>query len=369
MERKLEGRRVRPALVWFGVFAGVGLVQGLLIAFMRRASHAPNNSPDVLFQLSGALGAWALLPLVQLVVSRAPPPSRPGGEGAPSSSRSGWAAFVGTHVVGYLCFALLHVAAIRALRRLFLALSLVSVTDGSLEVRLLWEMQNDMVVYAGVASLLTVFKAWRERDDIALRTSALEARLAEAKLDALSARVDPHFFYNALNTISATMYEDLPRTERYLSHLAELMRASLRAGDTVWTLGEERAHTERYLDLMIARFGERLHAEWRQGGAPADARVPRFSIQTLVENAVKHNDSRRQSLSVTIETRLSKEGVEVTVSDDGMGFTSDASGHGRGLARLDETLRLLHGPSARLEWGSTDVGGARVRFIVPHPAP
>ncbi len=360
---------MRPALIWFGVFAGVGLVQGVLIAIMRHASHAPSNSPDVLFQLSGALGAWALLPLVQLVVSRAPAPSPPGVGDTPSRSRSGWPAFVGTHVVGYLCFSLLHVAAIRALRWLFLALSLVRVADGSLEVRLLWEMQNDMVVYAGVASLLTVFKAWRERDDIALRTSALEARLAEAKLDALTARVDPHFFYNALNTISATMYEDLPRTERYLSHLAELMRASLRAGDTVWTLGEERAHTERYLDLMVARFGERLRAEWRQGSAPEGARVPRFSIQTLVENAVKHNDSRRQSLSITIETRLSGDGVEITVSDDGMGFTTDASSQGRGLGRLDETLRLLHGASARLEWGASDEGGARVRFTVPHPAP
>jgi LytS/YehU family sensor histidine kinase len=226
-----------------------------------------------------------------------------------------------------------------------------------------------MVVYGGAAAMLTVVKAWKERDDSALRSAALEASLAEAKLEALSAQVDPHFFYNALNTISAVMYEDLPKSERFLDNLATIMRATLRHRGRTWTIQEEHDHTERYVELLVARFGERLRVDWKQALPAGDVSVPRFAVQTLVENAIKHNARRREPLTVTIDVRKSDGALQIIVADDGVGFLAGASGGGRGLERLEETLRLLHGERAVFERGASEAGGARVRFVVPCSAP
>jgi two-component system LytT family sensor kinase len=348
----LPASRLRRALLWLALFAGVGCAQGVLIELLR------GDTPDrqlLIFQLTGAVGAWASLPLVQVVVASAR---------APQGSLRTWLRFLSTHALGYLAFSLLHVAFIRMLRWALLQLSIVSVADGSLRVRLLWELQNDMVVYAGVAAVLTMLRAWRDRDDAAVRSHTLELRLAEAKLDALAARVDPHFFYNALNTISATMYEDLPRTERYLSHLGNLMRATLRSGDRTWSMREERAHTDRYVELMQARFGERLQVSWPIHEAVHERQLPRFAIQTLVENAIKHNARRRAPLQIAVEVRLAEEALIAVVADNGAGFSAPPA-PGGSLARLDETLRLLHGEAAALVWGANPGGGARVEWRIP----
>jgi two-component system LytT family sensor kinase len=359
--------RTRPALGLLCLFGGVGLAQGILIRLLRATHGGDSHEPVILFQLVGAVGAWAAVPIVQFVVLNVASPSShtTASTGGRRGGAAFWIRFFAAHATGYLCFAIMHVALIRAVRALLYRLSLVHVGDGELLSRVLWEMQNDLVVYGGAAALLTMVKAWKERDDSALRSAELEASLAEAKLEALSAQVDPHFFYNALNTISAVMYEDLPRCERLLGNLATLMRATLGRGGRTWSLDEERAHTERYVELLLARFGERLRVSWHESTPPPGATVPRFAVQTLVENAVKHNARRREPLTVTVRIQSHDDVVEVVVADDGVGFDSAPSTPGRGLARLEETLKLLHGARASFEHGNNDDGGARVRLVMP----
>jgi two-component system, LytTR family, sensor kinase len=342
------------------------LAQGGLMRFRQLSFGVGPRDPLIFFQLTGALGAWAAVPIAQLCALNLRSPSAAVSAVAQRAAGLRWLQFIAGHLLGYLGFSAVHIALIRGLRWGLLRMSLVTISDGTLSSRILWEVQNDMVVYAAVAAIFTMQSAWRERDEAGLRASRLEARLAEAQLDALAAQVDPHFFYNALNTISATMYENLPQTERYLTNLATIMRATLRHGERTWTLDEERAHTERYLELQLARFGPRLRARWAQDAAIGGARLPRFAVQTLVENALKHNARRREPLTIEIALRQSGAAVELVVADDGSGFGSDALRSGRGLSRLAETLRLLHGAHANLECGSNPGGGARVRVSLPY---
>jgi two-component system, LytTR family, sensor kinase len=353
------------------LFAGVGLAQGALIVLFQRQSGVHPQPFLIVFQVTGAVGAWAATPFAQLAALNAPAPART------LAANSGtwpvvvqWLAFLSVHALGYLGFTAAHIAWIRGLRGLLFVSGLVHVADGPLGVRALWEMQNDMVVYAGAAALLTIAAAWRERDESALRTTALEARLSEARLAALAAQVDPHFFYNALNTVSATMYEDVERSDRYLSHLADIMRATLRQGEPSWSLEQERAHTERYVELLQPRFGARLLVRWRQPAAVSGVVLPRFAVQTLVENAIKHNAKRREPLALDIDVAAAgTTTTTIEVRDDGVGFAQPGVPGGRGLSRLSEMLRLLHGPSAALEFGNNPSGGACVRLRVPRASP
>ncbi|HVW24064.1 MAG TPA: sensor histidine kinase [Polyangiaceae bacterium] len=362
----------RPAVALLALASFVGLAQGFMIRFLAASRGATPHEPIVLFQLTGAIAAWASIPVAQLTALNAPSPTSPPHSTQEDSvyrSTIRWTRFLVAHLVGYVAFSAVHIACIRGLRWLLLHLSIVGTPDGPLGARVLWEMQNDMVVYACAAAILTMMRAFHERDETALRTYALEARLAEARLDALAAQVDPHFFYNALNTISATMYDDLPRTERYLASLAAIMRATLADGSRTWTLDDERAHTERYLELMTARFGDRLRATWTQEGAVGSVLVPRFAVQSLVENSVKHNARRREPLHIHIDVRRQGDDVVVSVADDGVGFSEEPVPLGRGLGRLEETLRLLHGSVGSLKREVNEGGGARVRWIVPYTAP
>lgn len=119
----------------------------------------------------------------------------------------------------------------------------------------------------------------------------------------------------------------------------------------------------------LARFGDRFRATWTQEGAVGSVLVPRFAVQSLVENSVKHNARRREPLHVHIDVRRQGDDVAVSVADDGVGFSEGPVPLGRGLGRLEETLRLLHGPIGSLKREVNEGGGARVRWIVPYTAP
>jgi two-component system LytT family sensor kinase len=359
--------RARPALALFALFVGVGLVQGVAVrAGLASEGGQPSYEP-IVWHVTGAVGAWLALPFVQIAVANAPGP------------RVGWPRLFSAHAAGYLAFAAAHFAAMAALR-LVLGSRLAGATPARrLEFQLLWELQSDLVLYGGLASLWSLLHAWDERREATVRAARLDAQLASARLEALSAQLDPHFLFNALNTVSALMYEDLPRTERLLSDLGQILRATLKAGGAAWTLADERAHTERYVGLLSARFGGRLAVAWDVPEGLGPVRLPRFAVQTLVENAVKHNRDRRGPLAIRIWGDAGGDEVRLVVDDDGRGFgrapppAADGAGRAgpgpdearRGLDRLRETLRLLHGERARLERSSAPGGGARVSIYLP----
>jgi LytS/YehU family sensor histidine kinase len=279
------------------------------------------------------------------------------------SPKAGWFRFLGLHFVAFAAYTSLHIALMMAVRYpLYRWLGWGSYNYGDLVFKVPMEMAKDVLGYFLFALGFTVYGVWKESQARALREAQLQAQLKEAQLQALTGNLDPHFLFNALHTISSVMYEDLAKTDALLSDLGLLLRASLEGG-AAWSLGEERRHTERYAALLKARFGERFHLAWDLEAGLEGIQVPRFSLQLLVENAVKHNGELAHPLEVHVSGSRKGAGLLLRVEDNGAGF-GPGTVPGMGLATLQQSLSLMFGAAGRLESGNRAQGGAWVEVQI-----
>lgn len=252
---------------------------------------------------------------------------------------------------------------------------------GSLGYRISMEAANDLTSYALLAFGVHVFFAWQGAKERELSRARLEASLNEARLTALQGRLQPHFLFNTLNTISSVLYDDPRRADDLIARLSDLLRASLDAPDRPRvSLEEELELTRRYVELMQARFGDRLRYEVAVEDEARGAEAPFFLIQPLVENAVQYAVAPRVP-PTTVRVEVSREGaghvgavsgpgplLRIDVLDDGPGIEGEpeaAVGKGVGLANTRERLASLYGERASLRLANRPGGGLRVRVELP----
>jgi hypothetical protein len=195
----------------------------------------------------------------------------------------------------------------------------------------------------------------------ALRLAQVSRLATEAELRALRAQVNPHFLFNALNTIGFLIQTAPPRAQVTLRKLTTLLRGVLRSGESAVTLGEELDLVSAYLDIESARFEERLEVQVDVPPSLRTARVPPLVLQPLVENAIKHGISRsRTGGEVRIEARRTVGYLLLSVTNTGAAATEFEIAQGRrrglGLSNIEQRLRHQYGESARLTLSSGAAG-------------
>lgn len=190
--------------------------------------------------------------------------------------------------------------------------------------------------------------------------------LAEARLSSLESRIQPHFLFNTLNAISSLIPVDPVRAEQTVERLAVLLRASLdSATQPLIPLHRELAIVASYLDIQRVRFGNRLEAAVRIPVELHEAKVPPMSVQTLVENAVKHGlDSQREGGEIRVSASAGGSRLCLEVCDSGPGFDLTAVRAGHGLDNLTGRLDALFGGEARLDIQRRD-GQCVVQIVLP----
>ncbi|MDI3480423.1 MAG: two-component system, LytTR family, sensor histidine kinase LytS [Tepidanaerobacteraceae bacterium] len=198
--------------------------------------------------------------------------------------------------------------------------------------------------------------------------------LACAELKALQSQINPHFLFNALNTIISILRKDPARARELLIYLGDFFRKNLSISMDLVPLEQEIEHVKAYLAIEQARFGEKLKAvfEIQEG---IDVKVPPLILQPLVENAVKHGLlPKKEGGTVRIGARSCEEGVEIFVIDDGVGMdekmikkilSGAADFHRIGLCNVNGRLESLYGTKSRLAITSAPGAGTKVRFLVP----
>jgi sensor histidine kinase YesM len=190
-----------------------------------------------------------------------------------------------------------------------------------------------------------------------LRTRQIEEErarklLAEARLSSLESRIHPHFLFNTLNSIAALIPQDPQRAENMVGKLASLLRFSLNASQaSLVSLEQELKVVRDYLNIEQARFGQRLRYVIDVPESLLTVAVPPLSIETLVENSVKHAAAPRpQGGEIRIRARLlGVDRIDLEVIDDGPGFSLEKIPEGHGLENLISRLNLLFGVEAHLE--------------------
>jgi len=222
-----------------------------------------------------------------------------------------------------------------------------------------------------VGSMVTIISTVTARlqaTELSLRTQQWEKEhaqklAAEAQLASLASRVQPHFLFNTLNSITALVRQNPVQAEILIERLASLLRSSLDGAQTV-PLEQELKLVADYLEIQQARFGERLRYQLSE--APVNSStVPPFAIQTIVENSLKHVAGKRaEGVAVKVLARMVGPDLVVDVTDDGPGFAEDSMTAGHGLENLQGRLRAVYGHRAGIEF-LREAGAMTVRLRVP----
>jgi two-component system LytT family sensor kinase len=215
---------------------------------------------------------------------------------------------------------------------------------------------------------------YREFGAKQLQAAELRRSLATAQLDALRMKLQPHFLFNTLNSISCLAEDgDTDAVMRVVERLGNLLRLSMESGGRqLVTLEEELALLDEYLAIEEIRFRDRLHVVRRIEPDVRTALVPSLILQPLVENAVTHGLARRLGASLLeIAARRDGEQLSIAVRDDGQGVPPGwtvAAGAGRSLRNVVDRLRVLYAGSARFEVANSATGGAVALMRLPFSA-
>lgn len=204
--------------------------------------------------------------------------------------------------------------------------------------------------------LLISNESWRERSK--RERDRLRAHAAEAELRALRAQINPHFFFNTLNTIAYLVETNVENAVLTIEKLADLFRYTLASTrkDRV-TIEEEIRQVQRYLDIEKLRYGERLVTTFIVDQALASVRIPPMLLQPLVENAVRYGQSADGTITIEVQVNRLAELVQIAVIDHGPGVekTEDLlNGPGTGIKNVNHRLKSLHREQLRF------------RGVVPH---
>jgi two-component system, LytTR family, sensor kinase len=199
-----------------------------------------------------------------------------------------------------------------------------------------------------------------------MRESRLENELLQAQLHSVSAQFQPHFLFNTLHGITAMLHKDTGRAERMITDLGDLLRFSLtHARDAAGTLDDELYFIERYLFLQHTRLGERLKVTLDAGDEARRSLFPRFVLQPLVENAVKHGiDVVDRPGEIAISAQVHGGLLTVRIRNTVPGSLQWRP-DGVGLSSVRQRLQLLYGTAHTFELTQSD-DLVTATITVPH---
>jgi len=219
-------------------------------------------------------------------------------------------------------------------------------------------------LFAGVSYAIQTRDRLQEKETLAARAETLAA---SARLDAIRARLNPHFLFNALHTLSALAKFEPASAESAIERLGDMLRYTLKEdGRDLAEFSEEFEFTRQYLDFEKLRYQDRLKVDLQIDPEAHRFDLPPFALQTLAENAVHHAISvRPEGGRIWITCQCSDGLLRVSVRDDGPGTANESTpSHQFGLRSLRERLSAAYGASAEVQTKSTPEG-FEATFTIP----
>ena len=353
----IPARWIVEAATAFGIFSTAEAVgYHLLVA----------KTPEVPWAIVTALNfsywyVWAVLTPPILWVARRYP-----------FERRNWGRVLLVHSVGVFFFTFAHSAASAYARVLTLELlsDRVVLFSTALRDRFVLNFDYEAMTYwflVGISHALDYRRQSAERE---ITAANLQARLAEANLEALQRQLHPHFLFNTLHTISALIHRNADAADAMLARLSDLLRLTLqRVRIRQLPLKDELDFIQKYLEIERARFGDRLRVVFDVDPAVLDAAVPSLVLQPLVENALKHGIAPKVAGGrVDVIARRDGSRLCLIVRDDGYGVPVvelHALNGGVGVSNTRSRLVHLYGDHHRFEFRTPHQGGLEVTVVIP----
>lgn len=300
--------------------------------------HPPEWLTVSIEQFTGVYCAFAILPLVRY-----------------ASDLHRWT----TYLWAVPVFSVLHTSLNWATRAIaFPVAGLGGYDYGAMPMRYLMEFPSDVIGFTLACYIRRQYLAWE-------RSREMEKELAAARMALLTKQLQPHFLFNALNTISALMYEDVPKADLVLHRLSAFLRSTIDLRDTATIpLSEELQLLENYLAVMRARMENRLEIRMECDEGAGQIPVPPLLLQPLVENAIEHGRSASDGrVRIELSVKLGSSHLEGSLRDHGPGWKDAPDGYG--LEAVRQRLATIYGDAASLEAKNHPDGGAVVAWRLP----
>ncbi len=280
-----------------------------------------------------------------------------------------WYASLPLHTAAMFVFSLMHGVIAHGL---YFLLYHIEAADMPRYFIILWAKTAhfNLLVYAAIVSLGYMWEYYRKNQLNRLKASQLEARLSQARLEALQNRLNPHFLFNTLHTILALVRKDPETAEGMLTGLSDLLRKALDTSNLQEVpLKDELDVLNLYLEIQKVRLGDRLKIEFAIDPQTLNVPVPNFILQPVVENAVQHGIApRAEGGSLSISSEMEDHRLILRVKDSGPGFPEGdpyAMESGFGLDNTRARLDLRYGPHHSLHCENAAEGGALVTMELP----
>lgn len=225
-------------------------------------------------------------------------------------------------------------------------------------------------VYLSTLFAVTLpLKIWNNtRNEVKLEEQ--QRSLIEARLDALTRQINPHFLFNTLNSVAALIRTDPDRARAVVVRLSSILRRLLRRSENLAPLRDELSFIEDYLAIEMVRFGDQLRFVKEVDPGALDAPVPSMLLQPLVENSIKHGlSSKVDGGAITLRARRKGARLQLVVEDDGVGIAAERLATmldgGVGVRNVTERLKVLFGDDYRMRIDSHPGRGTRIELDLP----
>ncbi len=254
-------------------------------------------------------------------------------------------------------------------RLIYVIAGMGSYDYGRLSFRFLMEYSHQFFSFWTIWAVMLLVNYVREHQRQKLRGAELEQQLSRARLQALQMQLNPHFLFNTLNVISATMYDDVKAADKMMASLSELLRKTLNSAN--WqehTLQEELELLNAYVEIMQARFHGQLSVQMNIAGETLQAKVPGFILQPLVENSIRYGMATLQCAKIEIACFRENGKMKMIIADNGPGLSAapeQVMKNGVGLANTVERLEKLYGNEHAFHLQNRSAGGLQVVMEIP----
>lgn len=366
--RMLEGKNKLKLFIFFCIIA---TAMGLFSASIRVSAELAENFqkltpedwnkiiyPALIDELSGVYTFWLLVPAIISFFKRFP------------LNKGSIVKLISLYILCTIVIGLIHTSMMYISRSIiYPALNFGNYDYGYIPFRVVMEYLKQFIIFWTVFLVYTIIKMNREHEEQRLRTAKLEELLTKARLETLKMQLNPHFLFNTLNMISSTMYEDTQAADKMIANLSDLLRITLKSsskGEN--TLAKEIDILNLYIEIMKARFKDKLVIDFKIDEETNEALVPNFIFQPLVENSIKYGMENLTSTKIEVSAKKSLNKLIINIKDNGPGIQKDSAAvlnSGVGLSNTFERLEKLYSNNFEFNWENLSEGGLLMTLEIP----